>query len=168
MTSIMWTVSLHLSPYLPSKCALSHLIPALGVHIQLHQRLQVPDLQVGLSSIARTVQLLKVASTHEQGLPFSLVQLPSNVYQPGEVGRTAVRPPVPSRAGSVPVHSALSNANMLWPLGRASQADMERMDAPSKSNGRAKSDCNWGHCPCRTSLTPGIKLSGSPGVHSRY
>lgn len=99
--------SLHLSPQLLSTPlpvakgsvrvptqpvrSLTHLIPALGVHIQLHQRLQVAHLQVGLSSIARTVQLLKVLSTHEQGLPLSLVQLPGNVNQPGEEGRAPVR-----------------------------------------------------------------------------
>lgn len=56
-----------------------HLIPALGLHVQLNQGLQVTDLQVGLSSIARVIQLLKVVSAPQQGLPLGLVQLTGNV-----------------------------------------------------------------------------------------
>lgn len=51
--------------------------------MQLNQGLQVTNLQVGLSSIARVIQLLEVVSTHQQGLPLSLVQLTGNVDQPG-------------------------------------------------------------------------------------
>ena len=47
--------------------------------MQLNQGLQVTNLQVGLGSIARVIQLLEVVSTHQQGLPLSPVQLTGNV-----------------------------------------------------------------------------------------
>lgn len=47
--------------------------------MQLNQRLQVTNLQVGLSSIARVVHLFEVLSAHQQGLPLGLVQLTGNV-----------------------------------------------------------------------------------------
>lgn len=75
--------SLHLnskkSPVVRAQTGPPHLIPVLGLHMKLNQGLQVTNLQVGLGSIARVIQLLEVMSAHQQGLPLGLVQLAGNV-----------------------------------------------------------------------------------------
>lgn len=61
----------------------SDLFPVPGFHMQLHQSLQVSHLGISLWGIAMVLQLLEVERTFCQQLTFSLVQLTSNVNQPG-------------------------------------------------------------------------------------
>ena len=51
--------------------------------MQLNQGFEVTNLQVGLSGIARVIQLLEEVGAHQQRLPLGLVQLAGNVDEPG-------------------------------------------------------------------------------------
>lgn len=57
---------------------LTHFLPALGVHVELHQGFQVTHLQVGFRGIARVPQLFEIEGTFGQRLTLSFIQLSSN------------------------------------------------------------------------------------------